>query len=44
MNISLSMTISPALDHQHSWQTALTKMVDNWFTTMNNSEVVGAVL
>ena len=28
----------------HSCQTALTKMVDNWFTAMNNDEVVGAVL
>ena len=28
----------------HSCQTSLTKMVDNWFTTMNNNEIVGAVL
>ena len=28
----------------HSCQTALTKMVDNWFTAMNNDEVVVAVL
>ena len=28
----------------HSCQTSLTKMVDNWFTAMNNNEIVGAVL
>ena len=28
----------------HSCQTSLTKMVDNWFTAMNNNEIVGTVL
>ena len=28
----------------YSCQTSLTKMVDNWFTAMNNNEIVGAVL
>ena len=28
----------------HSCQTSLTKMVDNWFTAINNNEIVGAVL
>ena len=28
----------------HSCQTSLTKMADNWLTPMNNNEIVGAVL
>ena len=28
----------------HSCQTSLTKMIDNWFTAMNNNEIVGTVL
>ena len=28
----------------HSCQTSLTRMVDNWFTAMNNNEIVGTVL
>ena len=27
-----------------SCQTSLTKMIDNWFTAMNNNEIVGTVL